>query len=490
MTTKILTMKTEQIFTALTTLSILFFASLGHATDITAINSGNWSDPTIWDSGTVPGATDDVDVPFGFNVTVDTNQSIEFIYDYGTVTLGTNSTLNVFNDSSISPNTTLVTTALGNTVIYFCNPYDTKQCNYYNLVLANTNYVDALPPYVPWQDFNNFSIYGPTPMTIAGDMTLTGAVKVQQGSGGAPIVIGGNLTIGAGCAWDCSGDNLTVVSNTFVYGLLEDLNGALGSNYFGGNVIVSGPDTSLPNFAGGSYTNGWYVSDVTTWSVGGNLTNDGSIFGQGYGSISFDGAGVIAGSNDLTIPTMAVNGNYAIDDTIILTTNTPILNGTLVFDLARTNEIILRYSPSLSSTNTTLTNYYGGNLIVINSGAAPASGNNYKFFSASNYSGAFAFTSFPSLPAGLSWVDNLATSGSIAVTGAIVGAPTLALSRNGNILTLSWNSTAFPGYSVQAQTNSAGLRSNWSATGSGTVSPFTIPINPTNPPVFFRLSNP
>jgi hypothetical protein len=317
-----------------------------------------------------------------------------------------------------------------------------------------------------------------------------GAVKVQQGSGGAPITVNGNLTIGTGCAWDCSGDNLTVASNIFIYGLLEDLNGALGSNHIGGNVIVSGPSTSVLGYTGGSYTNGWYVSDVTAWSIGGSLTNSGSIFGNGFGSISFDGTGIITGSNALTIPTISVNGTYSIGDTITLTTNTPTLNGTLVFDLARTNQIVLRYAPSLSSTNTTLTNYYGGNLIIINSGVVPVSGNSYKFFSASNYAGAFASTSFPSLPAGLSWIDNLVTSGSIAVTGAILGKPTLVLSRNGVVLTLSWDSTTFPGYRVEDQTNSAGIHSNWNPTGSGTVSPYSVTINPANPPVFFRLSNP
>jgi len=95
-----------------------------------------------------------------------------------------------------------------------------------------------------------FSIYGPTPMTIAGDMTLIGTAKVQQGTDGpgvsSDIFIGGNLIIGAGCAWDPSGANLTVVSNVYVYGLLEDLNGALGSNYIGGNVIVAGPALVFP----------------------------------------------------------------------------------------------------------------------------------------------------------------------------------------------------------------------------------------------------
>jgi hypothetical protein len=89
----------------------------------------------------------------------------------------------------------------------------------------------------------------------------------------------------------------------------------------------------------------------------------------------------------------------------------------------------------------------------------------------------------------LSWIDNLATSGSIAVSGA-VAAPTLTLSKNGGVLTLSWDSATFPGFSVKAQTNSSGLGSVWYSTGSGTTSPFVVPADPNNKAVFFRLSNP
>jgi hypothetical protein len=481
-------MKTKQIFAVLTILSIVLFASMSRAADITATNSGNWSDTNIWDSGTVPGATDDVDVPFGINVTVDTNVTVQFIYDYGTVTMAANSSLNLTEDAAIDTHTTLVTTAPGNTVIYSANPFGAKQCNYYNLVLVQTNYVNPLPPYGPawWEDFNNFSsAAGPTPMTIAGNMTLMGAVKVQLGSGGAPITINGNLIIGSGCAWDCSGDNLTVGGNVYVYGLLEDLNGALGTNHIGGNVIVAGPSTSVKTWSGGIYTNGWYVSDVTTWGIGGSLTNNGSIFGAGYGSISFDGTGIITGSNSLTIPTITVNGTYTIGTTITLTTNTPTLNGTLVFDLANTNQIILK-----AGTNWL---FYSGILDVINTGPEPASGNSYKFFSATNYGGAFDTTTFPSLSGGKSWVDNLLASGSIAVTGGIAGSPIITLTRNGTTLNLTWSTSTYPGYQVYTLTNSAGVITNlshsWQATGSNT-SPATFTINPNSPPTFFRLRNP
>jgi hypothetical protein len=486
-------MKRSQICALLTIPSILLFASVGRGAAITATSSGSWGDANIWDTGTVPGKSDVVFIGPGVNVTVDTNASAQSISDDttgGTVTMAANSTLTIFGNDATHQLTSLDATAVGNTVIYAVNPFYARQCNYYNLVFVDTNYVSQIPPYTsPWEFFNNFSsAAGPTPMTIAGNMTLMGTVEVQQGSGGAPVTIGGNLIIGPGCAWDCSGDVLTVVSNVYVYGLLEDLNGALGTNYIGGNLIVAGPSTSVLTWSNsvsskGVYTNGWYVSDVITWGIGGNLTNNGSIFGAGYGSISFEGTGVITGTNSLTIPTMTVDGTYTIGTTITLTTNRPTLNGTLVFDLANPKQIIL---PAFVGTAL----HYDGTLNVINSGAPPVTGASYQLFNAPSYSGSFASTSFPSLPSGLSWLDNTLATGSIDVTGVSVGSPILSLSRNGGLLTLSWDSSTFPGYSVQAQTNRAGIGSNWSGTGSGTFSPFTIGLNPTNPPVFFRLSNP
>jgi len=481
-------MKTTHFLAALAGLTFFLFTSASHADDITCTNSGNWSDTNIWDSGTVPGAGDDIDVPGGFSVTVDTNVFIQYIYDTGTIIMGANSTLSVLADKAIATGTTLITTAPGNTVIYYGNPFFVKECDYYNLELYNTNYVDAYPPYYPFQDFNNFSsANGPTPMTIAGNMTVLGAVKVQQGSGGAPITIGGDLTIGTNCIWDTSGDNLTVGGNLYLYGVLQDLNGALGTNYINGNVFVCGPGPSGFNPATALGTNGWYLGDVITWGVGGGLTNNGYIHGVGYASINFNGSGDITGNNVLTVPTITIIGTYEVGTTIVLTTNNATLNGTIVFDLANTNELVLQ--PSATGLNTQ-TNYYSGNLVVVDSGPAPVSGKSYKFFNGANYTGQFTSTTLPTLTAGLSWVNNLATSGAYAVTGGAAGSPKITWSQHNGVLTLSWDTTTYPGYRVQAQTNRAGIGTNWSAIGGGTVSPFTANINPTNPAVFFRLSNP
>jgi hypothetical protein len=491
-------MKTKQIFSAFVVLTALLSASASRADYITAIKSGNWGDPTVWWdtvtlSNQVPGTNDNIDVSSGINVTVTTNAIVQYILDAGTVTMAPYSTL-IITDPTGGNGTfqlgVLNATNVGNTVVYACNPFWAKQCNYYNLVFANTNYVDPIPPFLPYQNFNNFSgAGGPTPMTIAGDMTVIGYTWVQQGSGGAPIYIGGNLTIGTNCIWDSSGDNLTVVSNVYIYGLMTDYNSALGSNYFGGNVLVQGPGISGWNPATGTGTNGWKVSDVTTWGVGGSLTNNGAIWGVGYGSISFNGTGIITGSNSMTIPTMTINGTYAIDTTIVLTTNTPVINGTVVFDLANTNQIVLNAGTNAIWYTT------NGTLDVINSGAAPVSGHSYQLFNNvanTNYDGVFGSISLPSLSPGLFWITNLLANGSITV-GGNAGHPTITLTRSGALLTLSWDSTTYPGYSVLALTNSAGvitnLSSSWKATGSNS-SPAYFTINPNGPPMFFRLRNP
>jgi hypothetical protein len=399
---------------------------------------------------------------------VDTDTTCAFLYGSGTVTLAPGVKLDVLGDTvgaqGAQQLTTLNATATGCTVNYHGNPFWAKRTDYYHLTFSGAgNFYNGVIPGS-----------GAVPMNIAGDMLLSGTnVAVQQG---ADITIGGNLTIaGATNKWDTSSFYLTVGGNTSVTGfraLLVDLDGATGANYFAGNMTI------------GSSVLAWNVSDVTQWALGGSLTNLGLIAGRGYGSIDFKGAGIITG-NPLKLPTITVSASYEIGASITLTTNTPTLTGTLIFDLARTNQLTLQSYPA-----NPLTFYYDGVLNVINTGAAPVAGNSYKFFSATNFDGAFVTTSFPALSGGLSWVDDLIPSGSIAVSGGVVGSPVLSYAVNQQTLTLSWDSTTYPGYSVQAQTNSSGLGARWAPTGSGTTSPYVTTIHPANPAVFFRLVKP
>lgn len=465
-------MKTNHLPVSLTILFSLFFTLTGRTMDITATNNGTWGDPTIWNSGTVPGTNDDADVPAGFEVTVTTNAAVQYIYDGGTVTMAPNSTLNVVGDPTGADGTQdlglLDASATGNTVIYSGNAFWAKHQDYYNLVLdgGGTLYNGEIGQ----DEYGD----GQVAMTIAGNMTVAGTAKVQEAD---DFTIVGNLIMGgngsSNITWDCSVANLTVEGNTIIGSgvKMTDNDGAAGSDVFNNLTVNQGGNL--------------YLLDSTNWVVNGSLTNnDGTIGGIGYATIYFDGTGSIAGSTPITLPTLVINGTYTIGTTIDLTTNTPTLNGTLVFDIANPQQIVLATNAGSGPTL-----YYSGDLDVIDTGPVPVYDATYQFFNALSYGGAFTLTSLPSLTGSLSWINNLATSGSIALTGGSTGAPAITPTQSNGQLSLSWNSATYPGFHVQVQTNSAGIGSNWTDISGGSVSPFIININPASPPVFFRLSN-
>jgi len=75
-----------------------------------AINGGSWSDPTIWDTGSVPGLSDDVDLA-GYSVTLDIDADCASLTDSvgtsvldcpsGTVTLTSVITSNVLASNAL-----------------------------------------------------------------------------------------------------------------------------------------------------------------------------------------------------------------------------------------------------------------------------------------------------------------------------------------------------------------------------------------------------
>jgi hypothetical protein len=460
--------------------SAILFACAVSAADIVATGSGDWESTVPdapWTNGIVPGAGDSADIEAPFVVTVESNAAAAYVYGSGTVVMAANAVLDI--DDPLGANgtyqlATLDTGSSGNTVVYSSNPFWAKHQNYYNLVFSNTVTTNMI-------DFYNGTVNSQDPaaaMTISGDMTIVGKIKVQEGD---DFTILGNLTLQSNAQWDCSSFNVTVSSNTTVGAgaLLLDLDGALGSNYFMGSVTIA------------SNAIGWNVSDVTQWTIGGSLTNQGLIVGHGYGSVDFAGTGVITGK-PFTLPTISVSGNYLIGTTITLTTNTPTLLGTIIFDLANTNQLVLKSYPTNA-----LTLYYSGNLDVINSGPAPAPGTTYKLFSATNYGGGFTTETLPPLSAGLSWSDNLLTSGSITVSGSAPTPPSITSAQYNPAtqqFTLTWNSQPSVTYSVQYSSNLATdyFTNHILATGipsGGTVTMTTVTL-PAGNKGFLRVSQP
>ena len=71
-------------------------------------------------------------------------------------------------------------------------------------------------------------------------------------------------------------------------------------------------------------------------------------------------------------------------------------------------------------------------------------------------------------------------------SGAPLPTPTLAYTSSGGALTFTWSGA----YQLQVQTNSlsTGISTNWFYYPGGNTSPVTVPVDPTQPTVFFRLA--
>jgi hypothetical protein len=144
----------------------------------------------------------------------------------------------------------------------------------------------------------------------------------------------------------------------------------------------------------------------------------------------------------------------------------------------------------------------GGTLIVTNVGPDLTNGQYFKLFS-QPVSGAFTTIDLPVSnilnTLKYTWQTNLATDGSITLLSAtgpvsINPNPTnIVFTSGGGNVTLSWPSSHI-GWTLQTQTNSRAVgltvpTNTWFAVpGSTTTNLMVLPVNPTNPTVFFRLN--
>jgi len=465
----------------------LFGASTTWAATITATGSGNWSSTTPdapWPGGALPGINDNVVVANGFVVTVDVPESI-----YGAAGLEVDDTAVVINNSSLTVGAGLSgsgtftqgagstlsvggnatygiahfqATATGNTVIYPENSFFAAHTNYYNV------------QFMGFGTFYNGNTISPDEtITVYGSMTLGGTTGLQVAD---TFTIMGDLTIGAGITVDPSCFNFTVGGTTYVSGSLKDFCGNAGLSDMLHNVTV------LP---GGL----WDVGDTTNYGVSGSITNFGTIQGSAYGSITLGGTGVIAGNN-LTIPQLYLFGTYEVKTPITIG-QAITLDGELTMDISSAGVLgSISIDPNANYGSIA----YGGDLHVKNLGGYLKTGSVYKLFGVPDgwaYNGSFNTESFPYVLPSLYFEDNMNFDGTIDIAGVSVAPPVLNSVKNGANLTLSWDAATYPGFTVLALTNSAGIKtSGWSDAGSGGVSPFPVHVDTSKPAVFFTLGHP
>ena len=238
----------------------------------------------------------------------------------------------------------------------------------------------------------------------------------------------------------------------------------------GSVVLTNSASVAAANIilAGGSLSTIYRTDSTLTLSSGQALKGSGSILGS------------VSSPIGSTIAPSATNGVLAITGALTL-------RGTTIMDLNRTGS-----ATNSSRITVTGTLNCGGALVLTSSGQAFQAGDTFSLFGAGTLLNPFQTSAitWPSLASGLYWTNRISIDGKVAVAVSPEPAtpPTLSVSVTNSHLFLQWP-TDYTSYALQGQTNAigVGLSTNW-RTVTGTVgNQITIPLDPANGSVFYRL---
>jgi autotransporter-associated beta strand protein len=380
---------------------------------------------------------------------------------------------------------------------------------------------------------------GPGTLILSGSNTFTGILNIDTGGNAVndgvleittsnaiagvqtPIAIR-NLTGGASTfELNCTNGNILVTQDITLNGRSPSipaiLNAAgtntLAGNFTGGNggpkyVIES--DSGLLTLGSSGTLLTFTTADPQTITFQGNgsfsvagVISDGvaatGVEKDGNGSLTLNTVNTYTGSTLVNAGTLTgtgtISGPVNVNAGGTLSPGTPLgtltINNTL--SLAGSTSIAVNKTLATSSQVAGLTGAtYGGTLVVSNLSGTLVSGDSFQVFPATTFSGNFSSIS-PAPGSGLSWKFNPTNGILSVVTGGIPTTPTnITFSVSGGNMTLNWPQS-YTGWILQAQTNSlaVGISTNWvNVASSVTTNSVTMPINPANPTVFFRLRSP
>jgi hypothetical protein len=316
--------------------------------------------------------------------------------------------------------------------------------------------------------------------------TLPAAFSVGsfgQTAGKITIPAGGILTVtGTGTGiWSQTGGALTAGSGGTVKftGTAPEIGGAAVNNLLLDTTATAATASSafyvtnsLTVAAGASLDMTALPASTYTLSGAESLFNSGMIHGT---LATVSGSKVYAGT-DGTYATGATTGDLSLatGSTVNLDVNST---------AAATNDKLV-VGGALKLNTTTF------NLKAPSAGASIDTANDYTLVTAGSISGT-PVLHWVTAPAGATNYNLLVSSTAIKLhygsPSVLPGQPTLTYSVNGATLTISWDSTTFPGFTLQEQ---AGVGGAWTPVSNGNVSPVTLQIDPAVGSSFFRLSNP
>jgi autotransporter-associated beta strand protein len=352
---------------------------------------------------------------------------------------------------------------------------------------------------------------------LLGTVVIASGVSLRFSTAGVVSANGGDNT-----TFDLEGTLYSKSGGTFTLGALEG-GGTISAATAGSQTFIVGGKGGDSTFSGTISTGNGLVKVGT-----GTLTLNGSVNYDGATTVS---NGVLALASDSTSldasPTITLGASTAAIDVsgrsdgtlwlgngaaqtlaglgairgslseaagstinaglgVLTVTNTATFNGAVNLLVSRTNSVnAIEIVAGGFTVNSSAT------LTVTNAGPAFQGGEVFRLFSKPVD---FTSVTLPAISSPLSWNNRLAIDGTLAVLGTIVNtnpAPLVSSFTNGT-LSLSWPSDHI-GWHLQVQTNSigTGFGANWvNVAGTYTNNQASIPINPANGAVFFRLAYP
>jgi len=354
----------------------------------------------------------------------------------------------------------------------------------HNLSIVNNASIGTWPPNGSIGGAFTYSASSTTASTFPTSFSVG---TFNQTAGKLTVPATGTLTVtgtGAG-AWTRSGGTFSPASTGTVRftGAAPDIGGTVANGFT--SLLI---DSTAANATASGVS--LYVTNTLTIASGGSLDVT-ALTGSTHAMLSaesFFGSGTLKGS----VTTVSGSKVYAGTDGGYATSQI-----SADATMATGSTINLDVNTSASAANDQL--IIGGTL-TLNSTAfrlkAPSAGatidtaNDYTLATATSISGT-PVLNWVTAPANSSDYSLLVTSTSIKLHfGGTPGSPVLNSSRSGGNLTLSWDTTGFPGYILQGETNSTGIGAGWGSVPGGNTSPVIVAIDPANPPVFFRLFKP
>jgi autotransporter-associated beta strand protein len=313
-----------------------------------------------------------------------------------------------------------------------------------------------------------------------GNVVVTQDFTISGRSPGIPAILNGAGT-------NTLAGDITFGSGGSQYNI-ESASGLLTLGTSTNSITFTTADPQTLNFEGsGSILVAGGIDDVT---------NAISIVEEGPGTLTLSGANTYTGSTTVSGGTLGGTGTIAgpvnVGAAGTFSPGAPLGTLTINNTLALAGSTLITVNKALDTSSqvagpTSIT--YGGTLTVSNISGALATGDSFHVFPATTVSGNFTSIS-PAPGAGLSWQFTPATGVLSVIGGGLPTTPTnIVYSVSAGNLTLSWP-LSYTGYTLQAQTNSTGLTTNWTdVSGSAATNSVVIPINKANPAVFFRLEN-